>query len=164
MGIINYTKGDIPFLTSYEPYTLPQGNVVCDRIEDMISFDLRSLPTPTTIDYFVGGKTSYVTTLAIRNITLNTTINVMVEFDNKIFIFNRDQSINTISIDLTAGDAVEYYVELHKETLDSNSQFIAYSSNIKMTVKNYNNGLLTIRSTTPNLLGEKFLPTRINVQ
>jgi hypothetical protein len=164
MGIINYTKGNVPYLISYEPYTLDSTNVACDLITDMISFDLRTRPVPTTVNYFVGARSSYVTTLAIKNITLNAKLNVIVEFDNQIFILDKEQSTNKLTVDLSPGQTKEYGIELNKSRLDSRVDPVGFLNNITLTIKNYANGSMIIKSVTTNLLAEKFLPDTINVE
>ena len=75
----------IPFLLSYEPYRPPTGTRTLNSINDMVVI---SFNPPSEINYAIGTDTQYNNTIIVKNVTSNVTLEVVIEFNDKILDIN----------------------------------------------------------------------------
>lgn len=169
MPIRNYVTGDVPYLTSYEPFAVPSNVVTVDYINQMISYNLQPLRTPGEITYFIGAKNSYVTTLEVKNLTDNATITGTVTFNKDVFFvydeFNTYvDGINKVDFSLEPEKTEAFKVEVNKKTLDSTILTAPISALIKITVKNITTNGLVLKKINQSSLAESSFPQNITVK
>lgn len=166
MPIKNYVTGNVPYLVEYQPYNVGSKEI-CENIQQMVTFNLRPLTAPTEINYFVGAETSYVTTLIVKNVTENATLDVQVQFDRDVFIINGMDDVSTKknSLAFTLNPENEYrsIIEIKKTDLDGNANYKEFASNIMLFITNRENGSIVVKNSQVGLLAEEYLPTQITV-
>jgi hypothetical protein len=169
MPIRNYVTGDVPYLTSYEPFTLPNGITQVDFISQMISYNLQPLKTPTEITYFIGAENSYVTTLEIKNLTDNVTLTGTITFNKDVFViydeFNRYiDGIDRVEFSLEPEKIESFKIEVNKKILNSVILNTPLNTLINITIKNVTTNGLTLKKINQSSLAESTFPQNITVK
>lgn len=169
MPIKNYVTGEVPYLTSYEPFTLPDGISYVDYINQMISYDLQPLQTPTNVTYFIGAETSYVAKLSLKNLTENATIVGTLNFNKDVFFVYDEfgtymSGINKIDFSLVPEKTTSFQVEINKQVLDSTVLTAPISTLINITVKNVTTNGLVLKKINQTSLAESSFPQNITIK
>jgi hypothetical protein len=173
MGIKNYATGQIPYLKEYIPYTIPTTQVVCDFIADMVSVNLQPRELPTNITYYVGAESTYNFTMTVKNLTLNTTLQVTLPFSDHIFSIEGSRVLpssiggpNRTFVDfmLNPQEQRQIQITLNKSGLNSDSNYDIFELNLPLTIKNIVNGMLTVKESSVQLLNPTYLPQDIVVK
>lgn len=150
---------NIPYLLKYEPFTLPENELECELVQDMFSLNVRPLLIPNELDYYIGVENSFAYNVIVKNITSNATLSVVVDYDSKFFVVNK--MMGTVKADILPNQEYEFFVEINKESFDSNANYEQYDTSLKLTVVNYENGKLITKNKNVSLLDEQLVPYKI---
>ena len=171
MAIKNYITGEVPFLENYTPFQSPEGLEVVYNLSDMFSYDLLA-DKIVNIDYELGARSSYVTTLSVKNITTTANLSVALYFNNAIFRItnpdiassditgNTSKSITTLLPEKTTS----YIIELNKDTLNTTSTLSSIENEIKVEVSNIPSNDIVYRNILSEVLTPITLPELITVE
>lgn len=171
MSIKNYTTGVVPFLEKYDPYQVPENLEAVYSISDMFIYDL--VPDKTTrVEYEIGAKSSYVTTMSVKNITTNIPLQVTVSYDNTIFKItnalsgtqNTEGKYSKYSVVVEPNTLTRYVVEINKETLNFLITPSPLQNVIKLQVTNISNNDVIFRNKVIEVLPQITLPELITVE
>ena len=133
----------IPFLLSYEPYQPPTGTRVINSIDDMVVINFNP---PLEINYAIGTDQQYNDTIIIRNTTLNVSLEVTVEFNDKILGINTNNTMSPYIFTLASGTQTSLPVQLKSAFFDARSSVAAVTTPINFTVKNLSNGSVALKT------------------
>lgn len=163
--------GNVPFLESYVSYTLPANTVETINISEMVTYDYKPRNT-TTINYKLGSVDSYITTLNIKNITLNANLTVQIRYDKNLFEISTTElsvyqderfSFRSILTTLTPEKNVGFDIRTNNQEIDVAQYPYMSNSNIVIIIRNVFTGQIITRPSTVQLYPDKFFPNRITV-
>jgi len=183
MPIKTTPTGNIPYLLNYTEYKLPAGIIPVDTIQDMISFNWIIPEYTPSIDYNIGSLEDDYKILVVKNLTIATTLNVYLDYDNQIFsIRERDtniepqsfevqsqvsttttvpeRKISPIPIVLRGGTEATFIVKYNKKSLDSYTDYTTLSTYIQARIENvFDEKLATKSIAVKELNKERLDPT-----
>jgi len=133
----------IPFLLSYEPYQPPTGTRVINSINDMVVI---SFNPPSEINYAIGTDQEYNDTIIVRNTTSNVSLEVTIEFNDKILSINTNNTTSPYVFTLASGTQTSLPVQLKSAFFDARSSVAAVTTPINFTVKNLSNGSVALKT------------------
>ena len=131
-----------PFLLSYEPYQPPAGTRVINSINDMVVI---SFNPPSQINYAIGTNTQYNDTIIVSNITSNVTLEVVIEFNDKIMIINTPSTTSPYQFRINPNTQVSLAVQLKTAFFDERAITTPVTTPINFTVKNLSNGSVALK-------------------
>lgn len=131
----------IPFLLSYEPYRPPAGTRTINSINDMVVI---SFNPPSEINYAIGTDTQYNDTIIVSNTTSNVTLEVVIEFNDKILSINTN-AVSPYQFTIKPNTQVSLPVRLKTTYFDERSSVAPVTAPINFTVKNLSNGSVALK-------------------
>jgi hypothetical protein len=162
MPIQGQTVNPIPFLLSYTPYSAPADTSVIDDINQMISYNLLPNPLGTSVNYTMGGISSYEKILRVKNITANTELLVTITYPPE-FTITPGNAPGPISFNLSANNVREFIIKFNTTQLDSVVYQTPTAKNIEITINNINNGSLVLKNNNSTLLPTEVWPAEITI-
>ena len=146
MPIKSTSTGTIPYLVSTQPYVLPEGSILAENIEDMVSYSIlprssevsTNTNRPTNIDYYIGATGSFSNILAVKNMTNNAILEVSMTY-NSVFSVSEvgsSTSANPLIVTLNAGQTKQFNIKLLTEILDTQVNSVGINADIRMLIKN----------------------------
>lgn len=157
---------NIPYLRNYTPYQYGPSIVVCDLVEDMVSYSLK--PNNLTLfKYYVGPEQLPSYTLNVKNLTEETILGISVTYDSNTFMIKgleRDKATNPVKTLINPTSQTKFLIELNKEYLNGRSDYESLNSKIVLSVTNLRNGRLAIKSSATPIISQTALPDVITVQ
>lgn len=160
MPIQPQSNPTIPYLRRFIPYQLSPSIIACDLIEDMVSYSLIS-DQVNTINYYVGSADVENFILDVKNLTEQAVLEIMITFDNNIFlagIMNNTLTRNPVEFSLNAKSQKSVMLNVNKENLNSKSDYERLNSTILLTVQNIPNGRLVTKNISTPMLQQQRLP------
>lgn len=155
---IKYKASDeIPYLTRYIPYSIPENTLEIENIRQMISYNMIPSEIPVNINYFIGSATSFVTELFFKNLTDNATLMLAVSYDPAIFNISANELV------LNPGQTLSVIVETDNEYLNK-KMYSNLLTNIIVSVTNVATGEIVVKNTSITNLPTSTLPESITVQ
>ena len=132
----------IPFLLSYEPYRPPTGTRTLNSINDMVVI---SFNPPSEINYAIGTDTQYNNTIIVKNVTSNVTLEVVIEFNDKILDINTN-AVSPYQFRINPNTQALLPIRLKTAYFDERSSVAPVTAPINFTVKNLSNGSVALKT------------------
>ena len=164
MTIKNFTSGNIPFLVNYTSYKLPTGQVECNYVDDMVSVDIVPNQTPVELQYYVGAESTYQFSIKIKNLTANGTLQISMPFSDTIFMVNNSSKKNSIKFTLSPQEIKEINIQLNKDGLNGSANYDKLQTNLPLTIRSIENGMVIVKNPTIPVLPVSYLPLEVTVQ
>lgn len=168
MPIKDYVSGEVQYLTSYTPFAIIDGVESTDFIDQMISIDLQPMTTPTVIDYYIGAATSYSNMLTLKNLTQNTTLTGLIEFNKEFFVVHEQDryidTVNSISFTLVPEETRQFIISVKNKSLNNTLSYSSTETKISVSIKNIVTDQLVLKRSNVVLLEPKMFPQNITVK
>lgn len=143
----------IPYLIEQTPYTY-QGTV-CQSIDDMVSINLQQRTPVQELQYNISSQDDVEILLSVKNITNNTSLELVINFEQSAFKIYRDNWNGVSAIILPPNTTTTFVIKLNKAILDSSVTDVL--SNIELSVKNIVEGQVTTKDDSVSRLDLVFL-------
>lgn len=152
---------NFPFFKSFTPYQVPQNQVLTENVLDMISVNYVPAQPKTNIEYNIATTSLYQIALQIKNLTVNSTLEITAIANNTSFLIN---SVDRYVFQLPAAQQRTITVQLNNSKLNAAAainQII--NSNIILSVKNLSTNVLVLKNSTAQPLQQASLPSTITI-
>ncbi len=133
----------IPFLFSYEPYRPSTGTRAVNSINDMVIINYNAQPT---VNYEIGTNLEFSEKIFIRNVTLNATLEIVMEFDATVTTINANNTTSPYVFTLGPGAQVSVPVQLKTTFLDTRASTTPMTTLIKFAITNLSTGTLVFKN------------------
>lgn len=143
----------IPYLIEQIPYTY-QGTL-CQSIDDMVSINLEQRTPVQEVQYNISSPDDVEILLSVKNITNNTSLELVINFDQSAFKIYHENLDGVHAIILPPNTTTTFAIKLNKTVLDSSVTDVL--STIELSVKNIAEGQITTKDITVTRLDPMFL-------
>jgi len=149
------TIANTKFFKSFVPFQSPANTNATNNINDMVSINYIRGRESSIIKQDIGAKSSYVMDLQIKNITINTELEINVSSDI-LFTLSETKFI------LGPGTTRTIFIQSNNDYINEQTDNLFKSTNVKVTIKNVTTNLSYIQNNVIKLQ-KKAIPTEIVV-
>lgn len=141
MPIKTRPSRDIPFLSSYVPYSIGTETLVED-INEMFYYTVFEPDTSVFLEYKFGAQNTLVKQFTFKNLTTNTQLEVQMNYDSGIFYTD----IPSPAI-LQPNETITVALFINAQNMQPNTSLL--KTDFKVIVRNVSNGSLVYKSSEP---------------
>ena len=152
------TQQTNPLFKGFTPYALPSSTVVCDFVSDMVSVDLVPSTPPTKLTYDIGAESTYTNTVSVKNLTNNSSLEVVVVYDKQIFSMSKEK------FTLAPREETTVNISLNRDGINALPGLNGETKSFTLRVTNLNNGELINKNSNVSPYTPRSLPETIVVK
>lgn len=154
-----FINNETPFFVNYQPYTLSENLTLIENVNEMFSYNLIPNDIPIQVDYFVGAENNIRFIFSIKNLTLNTRLQVDFIYDNNFFMI-QDSDISFI---LPPQEIKNIDIVGNKDQLNVMYTGEIKHTNLSINVTNINDGQMVVKNSLVGSIDTVELPPSITI-